>query len=60
MATLLWPIDYTGFYEVFAVVPVPESSTWAAGILVVAALGFSQRKRLRKLVLSKSICCVNR
>ena len=29
-------------------VPVPEPGTWAAGILAVAALGFSQRKRLRR------------
>ncbi len=40
-------IQFTGFYEV---VPVPESSTWAAGLLTVAALGFSQRRRLKKLM----------
>ncbi|MGI8435430.1 MAG: autotransporter-associated beta strand repeat-containing protein [Chthoniobacterales bacterium] len=33
----------------FTFAPVPEPSTWAAGILTVAALGFSQRKRLRHL-----------
>ncbi len=32
-----------------ALTPVPEPGTWAAGILAVGALGFSQRKRLGKL-----------
>ena len=30
------------------VVPVPEPSTWAAGLLSAAALGYTQRKRLAK------------
>lgn len=30
--------------------PVPEPSTWVAGALVLAALGGSQRRRLRRLV----------
>ena len=34
----------------FALVAVPEPSTWAAGVLAVAALGFTQRRRLRGLV----------
>ncbi len=48
-------MDYSGYYEVFGVTPVPEPATWAAGILAVATLGFSQRKRLRKLVGSKAV-----
>ena len=32
--------------------PVPEPSTWAAGVLMAAALGYSQRRRLRRLVKS--------
>jgi hypothetical protein len=31
------------------VAPVPEPSTWAAGFLTVAALGFTQRKRFFKM-----------
>ena len=44
------PLD-AGYFEV---VPVPEPGTWAAGLLVVAALGFSQRKRLRNFGLLKA------
>lgn len=29
-------------------VPIPEPSTWVAGALVIGALGFSQRRRLRR------------
>ena len=32
------------------VVPVPEPSTWAAGLLAVAALGFTQRRRFARLL----------
>ena len=36
-----------GFYEIYPnVAPVPEPSTWAAGILTVLAVGWTQRKRL--------------
>ena len=39
-------IDFGGTY--FEVVPVPEPSTYAAGFLAFAALGFSQRRRLAR------------
>jgi hypothetical protein len=32
------------------VVPVPEPSTWIAGALLFGAIGFSQRRRMRKLL----------
>ena len=41
-------VDYVGFYEV---VPVPEPGTWAAGLLSFGALGYSQRRRLKGVVL---------
>lgn len=41
-------IDFGGTY--FEVVPVPEPSTWAAGILSVVALGFTQRRRFGRLL----------
>ncbi|MEP6809954.1 MAG: autotransporter-associated beta strand repeat-containing protein [Chthoniobacterales bacterium] len=31
------------------IVPVPEPSTWVAGLLTVAALGYTQRRRLKNL-----------
>ena len=42
-------VEFDGFYEL---TPVPEPGTWAAGLLVIVTLGFSHRKRLRKLVFS--------
>jgi hypothetical protein len=30
--------------------PVPEPSTWVGGVLAIAGLGFTQRRRLRKLI----------
>jgi autotransporter-associated beta strand protein len=38
-------IFYNGYYEL---VPVPEPSTWVAGILTVAAVAYSQRGRFVK------------
>ena len=32
------------------IVPVPEPSTWAAGILAVSALGYSQRRQFSRLL----------
>jgi fibronectin-binding autotransporter adhesin len=32
------------------VVPVPEPSTWAAGLLTIAALGYAHRRRFAKLL----------
>ncbi len=43
-----------GFFEVYSLAPVPEPGTWAAGILTVLALGYSQRKRLKNLGLRVS------
>ena len=37
-----------GFYEVTPVTPVPEPGTYAAGALALAAIVFSQRRRLRR------------
>ena len=34
-----------GFYEVFPVVAVPEPATFFGGLLLVGALGWSQRRR---------------
>jgi hypothetical protein len=34
--------QFSGFYEISE---VPEPSTWLAGALTLAALGYSQRKR---------------
>ncbi len=38
-----------GYYEVVPVTPVPEPGTYAAGLLIFAALLWSQRRRLRGL-----------
>ncbi|MGI9087273.1 MAG: hypothetical protein ACR2HH_05965 [Chthoniobacterales bacterium] len=38
-------INFNGYSEL---VPVPEPSTWAAGILTVLALGYTQRRRLSR------------
>ncbi len=40
-------VQFTGFYEV---TPVPEPSTWIGGTLALAAVGFTQRRRLRGLI----------
>jgi fibronectin-binding autotransporter adhesin len=40
--------QFTGFYEVTALAPVPEPSTWAAGLLAVAAVVYSQRRRFAR------------
>jgi MYXO-CTERM domain-containing protein len=32
------------------VVPVPEPSTWVIGALALAAIGFTQRRRIRGLI----------
>jgi hypothetical protein len=37
----------SGFFEVTA---VPEPSTWVAGFLTLGVIGFTQRRRLRKLI----------
>lgn len=37
-----------GFWEVYPTVPVPEPSTWIGAALALAAIGFTQRKRLAK------------
>jgi autotransporter-associated beta strand protein len=34
----------------FELVPVPEPSTWAAAVLALGAIGFSQRRRLRDAI----------
>jgi autotransporter-associated beta strand protein len=39
--------QFTGYYEVTS---VPEPSTWIGGALTLAAIGFTQRRRLRKLI----------
>jgi hypothetical protein len=41
-------IDLGGGY--FEMTPVPEPATWVAAFLSVGAIGWSQRKRLRRLV----------
>ena len=30
--------------------PVPEPSTWMGGVLAIAGLAFTQRRKLRKLI----------
>jgi len=40
-------IAFNGYFEL---VPVPEPSTWAAGLLTVAALGYTQRRRFRTIL----------
>ena len=30
--------------------PVPEPSTWIGGVLAIAGLAFTQRRKLRKLI----------
>ena len=44
-----------GFFEVYSTTPVPEPSTWVAGVLALAALGYSQRKRFAKKKLRRSV-----
>jgi len=39
-----------GFYEVVPIAPVPETSTWVAACLALAAVGFQQRSRFRRLI----------
>lgn len=43
--------QFSGFYEVTSLTPVPEPSTWAAATLALAAIAWTQRKRFtfRKL-----------
>jgi len=36
-----------GYGDMFEIVAVPEPGTWFAAVLALAAIGFSQRKRLR-------------
>ena len=38
------------FYNNMSITPVPEPSTWAAGGLAFAAVGFMQRRRLARMV----------
>lgn len=38
-----------GFYEVVPVTAVPEPSTYVAGVLMIGVIGWSQRRRLRKM-----------
>ena len=40
-----WALDGDG-----EVVPVPEPSTWAAGLLTVLTIGYTQRRRIAKLL----------
>lgn len=40
-------IPYNGYYEL---VPVPEPSTWAAGVMGLLAVAVSQRRRIRRIV----------
>ena len=39
-----------GFWEVMPLQPVPEPSTWIGGALALAAVGFTQRRRLSRLL----------
>jgi hypothetical protein len=44
--------QFGGFYEVTA---VPEPSTWVGAALALAAIGFTQRRRLRSLLAHRTI-----
>jgi PEP-CTERM motif len=41
-----------GFWEVYSTVAVPEPGTWIGGSLALAALAFSQRRRLKRLIVN--------
>jgi hypothetical protein len=47
-----WPTDLDG--EVIPLAAVPEPSTWIGAALALAAIGFTQRKKLRGLVASRA------
>ena len=38
------------------VAPVPEPSTWIGGALAIAAVAFTQRRRLRNVIPRRSTC----
>lgn len=44
-----------GFYEIVPIAPVPEPSTWFASALALAITGFHQRRRIRQMVLRRSL-----
>lgn len=49
-------VQFTGFYEVTALVPVPEPSTWFAAALAFGAVAYTQRRRLCKSGLRNAEC----
>jgi MYXO-CTERM domain-containing protein len=55
----IFTIDYaggTGNDVVLTTTATPEPSTWIGGALAVAALAFTQRRRLRKLIPLRRAC----
>ncbi|MGZ4986400.1 MAG: autotransporter-associated beta strand repeat-containing protein [Limisphaerales bacterium] len=49
----------SGFWEITPVTAVPEPSTWAAGVLALGAISYSQRRRLSRFCRSqRKICAV--
>ncbi len=44
-----------GFYEVYSLVPVPEPATLLVGALVVGALAWNQRRRMRELFVGRRV-----
>jgi len=47
-ATIQFDIGNNPYYEVTALTAVPEPSTWIGGALALAAIGYTQRRRLKK------------
>jgi hypothetical protein len=43
-----------GFFEVTPVIPVPETSTWVAAGLALAAVCFQQRSRYRRVFIPRA------
>src|SRR5207302_9720126 len=39
-----------GFFEVYSTVPVPEPSTWCAAALAFLAVGYTQRRKLARVL----------
>ena len=48
----VFSVTYSGGDIVLTLIgaPVPEPSTWVGGVLAIAGLAFTQRRRLRKLI----------